>query len=137
MPDIDRDLMARLDALGAHAEGATPPMPAGLTEAVAAQGVAGHAVARQRMPSAAMSVAAAVVAVGAAVVMLKAPVLVRPAPTGINGAATLAAMTERFNRIGSIDSVLESFAVRGSTGSAAEGVPVYRAIDARTGQVPE
>lgn len=139
MPDLDRELIARLDALGERAGAGVPPMPAAVASAVAARGVGGAAGnGRQSVPLVALAAAVAVIVAGAALVAVRAPVVTRGmgggAVTGVPGAATLLAMTERFAREGSIDAAL---AVRVAGGGQEAVGPVYRAMDARTGLLPE
>jgi hypothetical protein len=114
-------------------------MPAALAAAVAARGGAPAPVARQSVPGVALAAAVAVVLTGVVLVTLRAPVVVRSGgggleAAGFTGPATLLMMTERFSREGSIDAAL---GVRVAGGGQEAVGPVYRAMDARTGLLPE
>ncbi len=130
----DRDLLARLDAMGASAAAESPPMPDALTTALAARS-ARRAV---HPPFAALAAAAAVIVAGAALVLLK-PTAVAPRETADAPASgeplTLLSMMERYNRAGSVDAALST--PTGRAGGWAIDPPVARAIDARSGQLPE
>lgn len=130
----DNDLFARLDAMGEHAAADTPPMPAVIASTVAAR----QARNADRVPLPALAAAAAVIIAGAALVFFRAPV-VPPQPLAGNsggaGPVTLLSMMERYNRAGSIDAALNTPAHR--AGPLASDGPVVRAIDARSGQLPE
>ena len=140
VPERDHELIARLDALGERASVEGPPVPAGLAAAVAARASSHAAAARQPVPRVALAAAAAVVLAGAGLVVLRAPVVTRgvqPGASVLPGGATLLAMTERFSRAGSIDAALDVRAGGDTHKAAVRVVPVYRAFDARSGQLPE
>ncbi|MDP1661178.1 MAG: hypothetical protein Q8L55_04605 [Phycisphaerales bacterium] len=130
----DNELLARLDAMGAHAAADTPPMPPAITWALAAR----RACRSQRAPLPALAAAAAVIAAGAALVVLKAPSVLPRDTAQVRGGReplTPLSMMERYNRAGSLDAALNT--PTGSAGSAMVEFPVVRAIDARSGQLPE
>lgn len=130
----DNDLFARLDALGANAAAETPPMPPAIASAVATR----HPRRSDRAPLPALAAAAAVIIAGAALVLFRAPTAPSHALADGGGSpapVTLLSMMARYNRVGTIDAALNTPAGR-SGPTPAEG-PVVRAIDARSGQLPE
>jgi hypothetical protein len=135
MPDLDRDLAARLDALGACAAQRTPPMPAALSSAV--KGGGSLPASSRRVPLPALAAAAAVMLAGAALVLFQIPVSPSggvPAAIGPSGPASLMALVGRFNRSGSIDAALNASSAQNGAFAA---LPVVRAFDARNGVLPE
>jgi hypothetical protein len=120
--------------MGTHAAADIPPMPAAITSAVAARQVR-HI---ERVPLPALAAAAAVIVAGAALVLFRAPVTPPQPLAGNSGGAgpvTLLSIMERYNRAGSIDAALNTPASH--AGLQPSDGPVVRAIDARSGQLPE
>ncbi|HYD01699.1 MAG TPA: hypothetical protein VEB22_10775 [Phycisphaerales bacterium] len=134
MPDVNDDLVARLDAFGARAAAESPSLPAALAAGVSVR--AGGSAPRVRVPLPALAAAAVVVVVGGALVFVGAP----PLPAAPEHAApstglpdNMLAMLRRFNKAGGIDSAVNASQPRAV---ARTDEPVMRPSDARAGVLP-